>query len=809
MIKNYLKIVFRSIQRSKSLSLITISGLVLGMAAFAMIMQYVLFERSYDKFQSSSPDIYRIAFSIKGKDREPVSYATTFLPVASIIKDEFPEVIDYNRILYLDRHAVVTYEDKVFQQENVIYADPSFFDFFDYPLVAGDPRKVLTETNTVVISASLAEKYFGDKDPIGQFIKLNEEFNELNLMVTGIHKDIPENTHIKPKMVVSLRSVETLPETVSNMWAWPIYLNYVRLREGADPAFLESKLPEFASQHVQRANTQREYSFFLQPFSSVHLYSHLEYEIEENGSATMVYLLMVAAILILLIAYVNYINLTTAKSLSRAKEVGVRKALGSRTAQLVRQFLMEAGIFNVLAILLATGLLVSVQRYFLQFTGISFAFSAVNTPWFWFSLVSFLLIVTFLSAFYPATVLASFKPILALKGQSTKQGGSFTRKTMVMLQFAATIGLMINAYAVYIQIGLMRSKSLGVDINPILTINAPRIIEKSRVMDTVSIHEDPFKTQSLDIAGIQSVSVSASIPGMWIAKAKGIYRSGQEEENDLIYHTLGVDYDFLSTYALQFVAGRNFSKQHGTDDNAIVLTERAMKQLGFSSPEQALNERIVVGQNEKEVIGVVKDYHHMSLRENYHAIIFYPEWEHKEFYSLKLDEHSSQNIAGILSDLEARWKAVYPFNPFEFAFLNESFQKQYSADVKFGKIFNMFAAIAIILACLGLFGLTSFITLKRTKEIGIRKVLGSTAIQITLLFLKDIGVLFLAAALLAVPIAYVSLTSWLNQFAFRIDLTWWIFVVPLLLVVCIALLSISFQIVKAATANPVTSLKCE
>jgi putative ABC transport system permease protein len=809
MIANYLKMAVRTTARSKGVSMITLSGLVIGMAAFLLIMQYVAYELSYDTFQTGSGDIYRVALSVQNKDNEKINYATNYLPVATAMKELFPEVVDYNRILYLDRHAVVSYRDKIFQQEGVIYADPSFFSFFSYPLLQGDPQAVLSKSNTVVISQALAKKYFGDGNPIGQFIKLNEEFNEMNLLVTGIHQDIPGNTHIKPNMVVSLQSVETLPETVRHHWTWPIYLNYVRLQQGADPGLLEKKLPEFANQTIQGNDQKTGLSFFLQPFSDIHLQSHLEYEIEENGSARMVWLLSIAALLILIIAYVNYVNLTTTKSLSRAREVGIRKVLGSGNGQLVRQFLTESAIFNVMAILLAAGLVFSVRNAFQEFTGIQFEYSIINTPWLWMLLVACLVVGTFFSALYPSVILASYKPVSALKAQTQSSGGSILRKSLVIFQFATTIGLMVNAYAIRMQLDHMRSQSAGIDINQILVVNAPRIVEPVAVKDSLSDHQDRFVTEAARLPGVQRLCFSSSIPGMWISKQRGIYLSGHEPERTLSYQTLGVDFNFINVYSLELMAGRNFSEQNGTDDHSVILTERAMHQLGISSPERALNERIIMGKNERVVIGVVKDYHHMSLHENYQAIIFYPEWQHKEFYSLRLDAGSHLNLAGTLAALETEWKKVYPSNPFEFVFLNDSFQKQYSSDVKFGKVFTVFTVLAIVLACLGLFGLTAFMTMKRTKEIGIRKVLGSTVSEVVWLLLKDVGMLLLWAGMIAMPFSYFSLTSWLSQFAFRIDLAWWLFAVPLISVFILALLAVSSQIIRVAMSNPVKSLKSE
>ena len=358
---------------------------------------------------------------------------------------------------------------------------------------------------------------------------------------------------------------------------------------------------------------------------------------------------------------------------------------------------------------------------------------------------------------------------------------------------------------------LRRNQLFTLSRNRLFTLGgiSTRVTELQKSDESKNDHQDQFKIQAMTIPGIQNVSVSASIPGQWISKVRGIYQAGQEEEKSLTYHTLGVDYDFLQTYSLKLLAGRNFSGQFGSDDKALVVTEKAMRQLGFSTPENALNAKLNVRGVEKEIIGVVKDYHHMSLHENYQAIIFYPEWQHKEFYSVKLDSKSFQQTANILSSLEHSWKMLYPSNPFEFSFLNESFEKQYNADIKFGKIFNVFTVLAILLACLGLFGQASFTSMKRTKEVGIRIALGSTTTEIVLLLLKDMAVLILLAGVIAIPIAYISMNRWLDQFAFRINLTWWIFAIPLVSVSIIALLFISFQIIKVANVNPVKSLKCE
>jgi len=812
MIRSYLKIALRNIVKSKGPSAITITGLVFAIVACAMIAQYAVHEMRYDTFQTETQEIYRVAYSVRDANNDSTGYATTFLPIAPALKDEFPEVVDYNRILYLDRHAIVTYQDKIFQQGNIIYADPSFYTFFGYPLLQGNPKLALSEPNSVVISASLAKKYFGNKNPVGQFLKLNEEFNELNLLVTGVQDDIPEYTHLKPQMVVSLKSIETLSATQENAWRWPIYLNYIRLRHRADANLLQSKLAAFAARRVPESPRSSGQSFFLQPFSTIHLHSHLQYEIEENGSAMMVYLLIVVAIIILVVAYTNYVNLTTARLSTRAREIGIRKVMGSRTGQLVRQFLLEGGMINVVSLLLAA-ILASVLRDFFQIlTGVPFDLSFAYSPVFWFAVLSFLITGTLVSSLYPALVLASAKPIVALKGLSEKStDGFFTRKALVLFQFATTTGLLIATFAIYIQVNHMRTQSPGIDMDPILIVNAPRIIEKQEVKNGghPDVHEDPYKVMVEKLSGVERVSISSSIPGVWISKSRGIFRSGHEEEKNMTYHTLGVDYDFLNTYDLQLVTGRNFSDDFRSEDEHIVLTERARQQLGFLSPEKALHEKVTIGGAEKEIIGIVRDYHHFSLRESFQPIIFYPEFKQKEFYSIRLTAASMSAVAPLLSTLEKEWKATYPGNPFEYSFLQESYQQQYDTDAKFGTILNIFTVLAIFLACLGLFGLASFTTIKRTKEIGIRKVLGSTSAEIFLLLVKDIIILVFCSGLMAIPFAYVGLSTWLNQFAFSIDLSWWIFTIPLFFILLVALLTVGVQVVKAAIMNPVNSLKNE
>lgn len=800
MIRSYLSLTARNILKYKVFSAINILGLSLGMAACFIILQYVNYELSFDRFHPRSASIYRITNNTVREGGMPFHTATSYLPVAPQAKAEYPEITEYCRLYFLDRHAVVSYEDRIFEQEAVIYADANFFQFFLYNLVKGSEADVLQNVNSVALSESAALKYFDHNEPVGKIMKLSEEFNDLTLLVTGVFRDPPSNSHLKPQMVVSISGYEKLPDVMENKWNWPFYMNYIKLQSSADPLALEQKFPGFVSKYFPE-NDEQKSTLYLQPIEDIHLYSNLEYEIEPNGNAKLVFLLLGVALLTLVIAYANYINLSTARSLDRAKEVGIRKTLGSKRTGLIKQFLTEAMAVNLLALIVAVILVRAFTLFFLSYTGVEIDLIHFTGPMFWSALGIVFIIGAVLSSLYPAFVLSSFQPIAVLHGKlSYNLSGQFLRKVLVLFQFATSIGLMIAAFAIYHQVQFMRSQPLGMDINNLLVVKGPRVNSGST--------SDAFILKSIASGIVDNASVSSSVPGVWTSRISNITRLGSEEGKNNSYNVMGADDRFIDTYQLKLIVGRNF--QTGVDTlafSSMIINESALTQLGFKSAEEAINSTIAFRGRPISVIGVIKDYHHYSLKANIDPLLIYPIGDgSKEYYSMRINQkRNSPNLS--LAAIEAEWKTLYPNNPFEYFFLDSSFDAQYKSDIQFEKIFTAFSVLAVFIACLGLYGLASFVTTKRTKEIGIRKVLGSTVKGIVVLLLIDFVKLILLAGLVAIPLAYLGVQNWQSQFAFREALAWWMYLLPVGVVLLIAMITISIQSIRVALINPVKILK--
>lgn len=798
MIRSYLTLTLRNLTKFPAFSTVNILGLAIGMAACFVMLQYVSYELAFDAFHPDADRTYRITMETRRGEGEPFHTASAYLPVAKVAQDALPEIIDYNRVYFLDRHAVVSYEDIKFEQEAVAYVDANFFSFFSYELLKGKTDEVLKEVNSVALSASAAKRYFGDTDPIGKIVRLTEEFNDLTLLVTGVYRDPPPNSHLKPKMVVSLASIENFEAVKRNEWNWPFYMNYIRLREDASPTAVESKLQSVVATYFDEDEKQS--VLHLQPLRDIYLRSGLEFEIEPNGSIKMVLLLLGVALLTLIIAYGNYVNLSTARSLDRAKEVGIRKALGSRKKSLIGQFLTEAMAINFIA--LSASIFISFVFMWLlrSYAGVDLDFLGYTSSWFWVGLAGLFFVGSVLSSFYPALVLSSFQPIAALRGKLTGNlSGQNFRRVLVIFQFVASISLMIGAYAIYSQLDFMQNQSLGMSIDKLLVVKGPRVTD---VESTPT--NDPFVTLALGNQEITNVSITNSVPGIWTSSAQGITRQGSDVGKDDFYSIVGVDSRFVDTYGLELLAGRNFEEASDGGLSAVIINEEALQHLGFESKEAAIGSRIEFRGMPINIVGVIRNYHHYSLKADIEPMLLHLiDDGNKEYYTIQLSE-TNNNVIGAL---EAQWQSVYPDNPFEYFFLSHSFAAQYEADVKFRKIFTIFSLLATFIACLGLYGLASFVTQKRIREIGIRKVLGSSVAQIIVLLLKDFGKLIAISGLVAIPIAIKAVQNWQAGFAFRVELAWWVYCLPVLAVLVIAIVTVSVHTIKAALTNPVNILK--
>lgn len=693
-----------------------------------------------------------------------------------------------------------------FSEERVFYAESSFLKMFSFPMVKGFPESALEDPNTVVISESAARKYFRDKDPIEKMIILTNQYGTHLCQVTGVCKDVPENSHIRFDFLLSYKTLIQKNSQAAHYWGWNMFYTYVLLSPTADSQSLESKFPAFVERHKLSGDDYKR-EFILQPIRDIHLSSSLRWEPESVGSARTVYFLTLIAVFIMLIAWVNYVNLSTARSMTRAKEVGIRKVVGSRRLQLIKQFIYESAFVNVLAVICGLALVLAFLPSFNRLTGLPLSLSQGARAWLW--LAAAILLGSWLSALYPALVLSSFVPVKVLKGlQSHSFKGINFRKGLVIFQFAISIILIVGTLTVYKQLSFMRNRDLGVNIEQTLALKIPGAMAYST--DRVN----RFKRAMLDYPSIKAVSASSTIPGEEYSNAaSGIRPLNSDPEDGKRCFFITVDYEYFDFYGIELLAGRKFSKDFTTDMDAAILNEEAVKMFGYDSPEKSLNEKILLGglgEQIIETVGVIRNYHHKSLKETLQPVIFtLTEGDpngRSNYFSIKLD---TRNISHTLSLVRDRWNEVYPGNPFEYFFIDESFNNQYRSDQQFGNVFGLFAALSVFISCLGLFGLAAFMAQQRTKEIGIRRILGASTSEVVFLLSKEFTKWVLAANIVAWPVAFYAMNRWLQNFAYRTSIGVGIFILSGLLAFIIAVATVSYQSIKIAITNPVDSLRYE
>jgi putative ABC transport system permease protein len=593
------------------------------------------------------------------------------------------------------------------------------------------------------------------------------------------------------------------PETA---WTWDGCLTYLLLRKGADPAAVEKKfvpiVDKFTAADMKRFNAAVIYS--LQPLSDIHLYSHYMTEPEINGDGKTVYLLLAIAFFIAIIAWVNYINLATARAVNRAKEVGIRKTVGSQRKQLIAQFLSESALLNGIALVLAILIVALAIPGFNRLSGQHLSFSLFSKNDFWLGLIALFVVGVFFSGLYPAFVLSGFRPIEVLKGKMTATTkGSLLRKGLVVFQFTASLFLLIGTLTVYQQIKYMRKQSLGIDIDQTLVVRPPTVITDSIYIQSLSALKEALNQQT----SVKGITVSTSIPGESVGwNAGAIKLVGTDESTQKQYRIIGMDYDYMKLYGIKLIAGRGFSKDFGSDEHSVVFNEKGFEQLGLDKPVDAIGKKIDFWGQQYTIIGVTENFHQQSLRETFEPLIFRLIPDIRGYMSVKTPaSKASQTIALVKNN----WDKFFPGNTFDYFFLDDHFDEQYRADQRFGQVFGLFTSLAILVACLGLFGLASFTTLQRTKEIGIRKVLGASVTGILKLLYQEFAILLVISFAIAVPLAWLTVSSWLQGYPFRIGIQWTYFMIPFAAILVIALLTVSFQSVRAAIANPVKSLRTE
>jgi putative ABC transport system permease protein len=794
MIKSNIKIAVRSLLKHKAFSFINITGLAVGISACFLIFLYVSFETSYDNFHSKADRIYRVVADVK-TPTETIESAAVTSPVAINLKRDFPEIEDAVRIA--PEELLVKKDNVKFQEKKAVLADSTLFNVFDFPLIAGDKRTALVEPLSVVISQTTAKKYFGKTDPMGQQLQLTGK--AINAKITGVMKDLPRNSQIEADLIVSQSSARQIQGYPMSDSEWTNHTNftYILVKPNTDVKALEAKFPAFQEFHhgAEAKRLQMQDYLSLEPLREVYLKSKRGGQV--SGNIRNVYIFSIIAVFILLIACVNFVNLTTARSAERAKEVGVRKVVGAARYQLARQFISESIIICFFSFILSIGLSAFALPLFNNLAGKEISESIFSHPLYLLSLFVLAIIIGLVAGLYPSLVLSAFKPMSVLKGRfSTGTKGLMLRKGLVVFQFSISIILIAGTIIVYRQLNYMRSQELGFNK------------EQTVIIDTKSDkNKDAFRQSLAGIPGIVSSSFSSHVPGGGFNSAYSLLENKKGEMQQSNMDLYFVDFDYIRQYGLQLVAGRALSPGFPTDSTqAMVINEAATKMLGYTSPQEALGKKFSQWGREGQIVGVLKDFHYKSLQQNIPPLVMrYEPWA-LTMLSIKL---SGTNIPATLKTIGDRWNQFIPNRPFEYNFLDAFFDSQYRAEEHFGNLFFNFAVLAIFISCLGLLGLSSYSTMQRTKEIGIRKVLGANVTGIVNLLSIDFIKLVLLALIVATPVAWFAMNKWLQEFANRTAITWWIFGLAGVLAVVIAFSTISFQAIRAALANPVKSLRTE
>jgi len=814
MINNYLKIAIRNLGKQKFYSIINISGLSFGLACVLLITIFVIDELSYDKFHQKSKRIYRIGSHLKFGGNDNL-YAVAPAPLAKAVMDDIPEIEVATRFRSWGDFIVKRQDAEEGIKENgVIWSDPEIFDVFTIPFISGDVNYALSEPNTLVISESLARKYFPGEDPLNQILILDDH---LTCKITGVFEDIPENSHFHFKILLAMEGLE---ESKNQMWLSNNFQTYFVMRQGSDPEIVEEKLNnlyykytgpqvlQFMGMTVEELfekGTKAE--LFLQPLEKIHLYSDLVVEFEPNGDIKYVYIFSAIALFILILAIVNFMNLSTARSADRAKEVGIRKVMGSYRIYLIRQFLVESILFTFISILLAIFFAQTILPYFNDLSGKNLQIP-YNVPTFWLAILSGTFLIGILAGIYPALFLSSFKPIIILQGKlASGAKGSFIRSVLVVFQFTISIILIIGTIGVYNQLNYIQNKKLGFEKDQVI------ILRDSFVLgDQI----ESFKNEIVSLEHIEMGTISGFLPVSNSNRNNtSLWKKGDRSpESTVNMQKWSVDYDYIPTLNMNMVLGRAFSKEFPSDSNAIILNEQAARLFGYEDPIGQEIQTFAFSSNNSideskiqtfRIIGVVENFHFESLKENIGALCMVLS-ESNGLISFKYDASYTSNV---INELQAKWKTMVPGQPFQYTFLDDEFGNMYESEQKTGKIFSTFALLAILIASLGLFALAAFMTEQRTKEIGVRKVMGATMGNIIFLLSKDFSKLVIIAFIISIPIAWYGIRIWLQGFAYKDIPGIPIYLGAGITALIIAWLTVSYQSIKAASTNPAKSLRDE
>ncbi len=799
MFKNYIKIAWRNLIKNKSYSAINIGGLAIGMACFLLIAMFIKNELSYDSYHEKANNIYRVLHH-GSEDTLEDSWVWGNAPVGPALKNDFSEIVE--KVQFSGRADILLdYNKNSFQEGNSFYVDETVFNVFSWPLVSGNPKTALEAPYSIVLTESTAKKYFGNEDPMGKTIDgVGGRANDGIYTVTGVMKDVPSNSHFSFDVLMSMSSFYQTRPGIFDSWGYVDFYTYFLVADNFDQEAFQAKMPEFLKRNRPAEDTAYYYDLSFESLKDTYLNSEAARQPGITGSLSNIYIFSIIGLFILIIACINFMNLATARSLERAKEVGVRKVIGAEKNGLRYQFLGESMLMVCIAALLGLALVLVCIPGMREITGKQFLTHEIFNGFTLSGYFGMALVTGLLAGSYPAFVLSNFKPSSVLKGVfRTSQKGNRLRKGLVIFQFSLSIALIASTIIVYFQLGFMLDKNLGFDREQQLVIDFNWDGEVMENMETI-------KSEFMNLPEVVSVAGSRTVPGGHFPAAGTeieTFEGKMEHFEPFLYE---IDFDFIPHYEIEVVAGRGYSREFVTDSvSSMMVNESAARSFGYANPSDIIGKRFQQWGREGTIVGVVKDFNYLSLHQKV-APLALRYSQYGKYLSLKV---KSENMQQAITSIEQKWADVAPQRPFIYSFLDASFNSQYEADFKFKNLFTIFSFLAILIACLGLLGLATYSAVQRTKEIGVRKVLGAEVTSIVTLLSKDFMKLVLVAILIASPFSWYAMSKWLNVYAYQIEISWWVFALSGGIALAIAVATVSFHAIKAARANPVKSLRTE
>jgi len=801
-LKNYLKTAYRNLIKSKFISLLYILGLCISMVASLFILHYVHYQKSYDRHIDNGDRIYRLRYERSAEGGTFVRFSSACPAAAPILRERFPEIEKIARVF---RHrAVMSYQDKKFQENRMFYIEPDFLDLFNISFLEGNKDALREGSGKAAISASTARKYFGDEDPMGKTISLDRQED---FLITGVFRDFPENSHIQCDILLSYQNlVASRGVELQQSWGHTMFYTYLLLKPETNPQLLEAKFPDLIKEQAGELMDYFGVVIYLklQPLYDIHLHSHFMQELEANGNSETLQYLIIVAVFIMIMAWVNYVNLSTAQALNRAREVGIRKVIGANRRQLIFQFFWETILINLIAVVIAITLCELFLSEFNHFTRLPENLQILDKSYFWQFIIYLFFGGIILSGLYPVLLLSSYQPHKVLKGKLGKASNGFgLRRALVLFQYLMALLLIVGTVSVYQQISFMRNQPLGFNMNQTLVLKAPRVVAGS--MDE---KYETFKTEVERLPGILKSSFCTEVPGRQILWDNGaIHKAGDDPSSGKNYQIVGVDYDYIDFFELEMVNGRGFSREFPSDKKALVLNEKAVQWMGFKDPEDAVGKAVDYWGEIYPIIGVVQNFHQQSLKADFEPHIYrFMLSSPRGVFVLKL---GASQVPETVQAVQKIWDNMFSGNPYDFFFLDDYYNQQYEADELFGKIFGLFSLLAIFITTLGILGLTAFSAVQRSKEVGIRKILGASVNHILYLMARDFLKLLIWAFLLSIPMSLFGIRKWLESYAFKMSPNYSIFIIALGVVGIITLITVFAQTYRVATTNPVKAIRYE